>query len=59
MGDYVFHSPYSPDLSPTDFHLFLNLDNHMRNKQFNNESDLKEMSRFFRDEAKDFNKIFL
>jgi len=33
---------YSPDLSPTDFYLFLNLDNHMRNKEFNNEADLKE-----------------
>jgi len=33
---------YSLDLSATDFYLFLNLDNHMRNKQFNNEADSKE-----------------
>ena len=28
------HAPYSPDLALSDYHLFLALDNHMRNRQF-------------------------
>lgn len=36
------HPPYSPDLSPTDFHLFLSLDNHMTNKKCNNAEHVKD-----------------
>ena len=39
--EIMLHPPYSPDLSPTDFHLFLSLDNHMKNRTFNIEDDLK------------------
>lgn len=28
------HPPYSPDLAPTDFHLFRSLHNHLKEKQF-------------------------
>ncbi|EZA53514.1 Histone-lysine N-methyltransferase SETMAR [Ooceraea biroi] len=30
------HPPYSPDLSPTDYHFFRNLDNLLVGKFFNN-----------------------
>ena len=51
------HPPYSPDLSPTDFHLFLRLDHHMKNRTFNIEDDLKtEVHNFFQSRTKDFYK---
>ena len=34
------HPPYSPDLAPSDYHLFHSLDNHLRGKSFTNEADL-------------------
>lgn len=33
------HPPYSPDLSPTDYHFFKHLDNFLRDKCFNNQKD--------------------
>ncbi|KAK6730027.1 hypothetical protein RB195_006842 [Necator americanus] len=33
------HPPYSPDLSPTDFHFFKHLDNFLREKHFRNQDD--------------------
>lgn len=35
------HPPYSPDISPTDYHLFLSLDNFLRNKQFKSLDDVQ------------------
>lgn len=35
------HPPYSPDLSPTDFHLFKHLELFLRAKQYENEDSLK------------------
>ena len=35
------HPPYSPDLSPTDYHFFKHLDNFLREKCFKNLSDIK------------------
>jgi histone-lysine N-methyltransferase SETMAR len=37
----VPHSPYSPDLAPTDYHLFCYLPNYLREKKFDDENDLK------------------
>lgn len=55
--EIMCHPPYSPDLSPTDFHLFLNLDNHLTGKKFTNEMDLKmEVSNFLLGKEKDFYK---
>ena len=34
--------PYSPDLAPTDYHLFHSLDNHLCGKSFTNETDLRQ-----------------
>ena len=46
-----------PDLSPTDFHLFLSLDSHMKNSTFNIEDRLKtEVHNFFQSKTKDFYK---
>ena len=41
------HPPYSPDLAPTDFHLFLSLSNQIRNKVFNNTEELKHFVKNF------------
>ena len=50
---------HSPVLPPTDFHLFLSLDNHMKIRTFNIEDDLKTFSlvhHFFQSRTKDFYK---
>ena len=53
----ILHPSYSPDLYPTDCHLFLSLDNHMKNRAFNIEDDLKtEVHNFFQNTTKDFYK---
>lgn len=42
------HPPYSPDLAPTDFHLFRSLQDHLKGKTFNNQEVLKtEVQNFF------------
>ena len=42
------HPPYSPDLAPTDYHLFRALSNHLSEKKFLDERDLKlDLINFF------------
>lgn len=42
------HPPYSPDLSPTDFHLFRSLTNFMREKEFKKSEQVEhELLNFF------------
>ena len=36
------HPPYSPDLAPCDFHLFLHLKKHLAGKKFNNNDEMQE-----------------
>ena len=36
------HPPYSPDIAPSDYHLFLSLSNHLSGKQFQNEEQVKQ-----------------
>lgn len=49
------HPPYSPDLAPTDYHLFHSLDNHLRGKSFNNQPDLeKALTDFFASKTPEF-----
>jgi len=49
------HPPYSPDMSPCEYHLFLSLDNHMRNKRLHNKEQLEqELNRFFASKPKEF-----
>ena len=43
LGWEVFaHSLYSPDIAPTDFHLFRSLQHFMYGKRFENEDKIKE-----------------
>ncbi|UYV84656.1 hypothetical protein LAZ67_X003000 [Cordylochernes scorpioides] len=42
------HPPYSPDLAPTEYHLFRSMSNHMRITTFDDEEDLKTwLNNFF------------
>jgi histone-lysine N-methyltransferase SETMAR len=36
------HPPYSPDLTPSDYHLFTYLKNWLRSQRFNNNEELME-----------------
>jgi histone-lysine N-methyltransferase SETMAR len=36
------HPPYSPDLAPSDFHLFLYLKSFLAGRQFHDDSEVKE-----------------
>lgn len=49
------HPPYSPDLAPTDYHLFRSLSNHLRGVTFNNDKDLENwLTNFFESRPGDF-----
>ena len=37
----ISHAPYSPELAPSDFHLFPNLKGHSRGKHFKDDNGLK------------------
>ena len=39
--EVLLHPPYSPDLVPSNYHLFRSLRNHLVTKRFDNETDLK------------------
>lgn len=42
------HPPYSPDLAPSDYHLFLSMSNFLANKKFENYDDVKSaLDEFF------------
>lgn len=41
--EIMSHPSHLFDLSSTDFHLFMSLDNHMRKKQFKNESERRSV----------------
>ena len=42
------HTPYSPDLAPMDYHWFRSLSNHLPEKKFNDENDVKiDLTNFF------------
>lgn len=43
--EVLVHSPYSPDLAPSDFHLFGPLKNHMRGKHFTTDAVVMEAKR--------------
>ncbi|XP_035727797.1 histone-lysine N-methyltransferase SETMAR-like [Vespa mandarinia] len=52
-----FHPPYSPDHSPTDFHLFKHLELFLRAKQYENEDSLKNaISEFIDSKVQNFFK---
>lgn len=50
------HSPYFPDIRPSDYHLFLNF-NHLRNRLFNSREDVAtELQSFFNIKNRGFYK---
>ena len=49
------HPPYSPDLAPSDYHLFRSLSNDLRGKNFDNEKTLKKyLQDFFDSNPREF-----
>ncbi|CAF1471208.1 unnamed protein product, partial [Adineta ricciae] len=49
------HPPYSPDLAPTDYHLFRSLSNYLSEKKFDDKNDLRtELANFFAQKSQDF-----
>ena len=49
------HPPYSPDLAPTDYHLFRSLGNSLRDKKFDDANDIqKYLTDFFASQSRDF-----
>jgi histone-lysine N-methyltransferase SETMAR len=43
----ITHPPYSPDLAPSDYHLFPKLKEHLSGKRFNNDDEVTaEVRRF-------------
>ena len=51
------HPPYSPDLAPTDFHLFISLSNRMRDVTFTNTRELEKfIEDFFHRNPRNFLK---
>ncbi|GFW57475.1 histone-lysine N-methyltransferase SETMAR [Trichonephila clavipes] len=47
--------PYSPDIEPTDFHLFRSMQHFLTNKKFQNLDDMKNaLSRYFTEKPIDF-----
>ena len=42
------HPPYSPDIAPSDYHLFRSLQHHLIGKKFNQKNDIKnDLQQFF------------
>lgn len=49
------HPPYSPDLAPSDYHLFRSLDNYIRDKKFRSTSDVESaLNEFFSSKDQSF-----
>lgn len=49
------HPPYSPDLAPSDYHLFRSLERFIRGKTFDSKEDIdKFLSKFFRSKTREF-----
>jgi len=55
MWDILDHPPYSPDLAPTNFHLFLHLKKHLAGKKFDDDDEVQEeVMMWFKGLAADF-----
>jgi len=53
--DILDYPPYSPDLAPRDFHLFLHLKKHLPGKKFDDDDELQEeVMTWFKGLAADF-----
>lgn len=55
--EVLSHPPYSPDLAPSDYHLFRSLQNHLQEKRFKDDDDIKsDLLAFFESKSSDFYK---
>ena len=52
--DILDHPPYSPDLAPSDFHLFLHLKEHLAGKKFDDDDEMQEVTMWSKGLAADF-----
>ncbi|KAG5333135.1 SETMR methyltransferase, partial [Acromyrmex heyeri] len=53
----LLHPPYSPDLAPTDYHLFCSLQNFLNGKTFNSEEQVSQaVENFFQSKLITFYK---
>ena len=53
--EVLTHPPYSPDIAPSDFHLFWSLQNSLSGKNFNSLEDYKtHLEQFFAQNDKKF-----
>jgi hypothetical protein len=54
------HTPYSPDLAPSDYHIFRSLSNNLRGVSFNNDAELQNwLDQFFTAKPTDFFKCVI
>jgi hypothetical protein len=51
--DVLDHPPYSPDLAPRDFHLFLHPKKHLAGKKFDGDDEVQEVMTWFIGQAAD------
>ena len=55
--EILSHPPYSPDIAPSDYHLFLSLQNLLTGKKFKNEEDVERaLVQFFASKDETFFK---
>jgi len=52
--DVLDYPPYSPDIAPSDFHLFLRLKKHLAGKKFDDDDEAQEVMTCFKGQAADF-----
>jgi len=52
--DILDHLPYRPDLTPSDFHLFLHLKKHLAGKKFDDDDEVQEEVMTFKGQVADF-----
>jgi histone-lysine N-methyltransferase SETMAR len=53
--DVLDHPPYSPDIAPSDFHLFFHLNKHLAGKKFDDDYEVQvEAMTWFKGQAADF-----
>ena len=53
--EVLVHPPYSPDMAPTDYHLFNSLSNFLRGRQFADETEVSDLlNSFFASKPQDF-----